>query len=1159
MSHEENKKPLSQVAQKESEILHFWNTENIFQKTLDKKSPKGEFTFYDGPPFATGITHYGHILAGTIKDAIPRYKTMCGYHVDRQWGWDCHGLPIERLIQNKFNLQTKKDIEEFGIKNFNEEARASVFMYDNEWKRIIPKTGRWVDMTNPYTTMSPTFSESVWWGFGELWNKGLVYESFKVMHVSPLLETTLSNFEVNQAYKDITDLSATVKFELTDNPGTFVLAWTTTPWTLFANVALAVGEDILYVKIKTADGIFILAQDLVQKNFKDTEFEIIEELYGRELVGKSYKPVFTHYSKDTALENHANGWKIYAGSFVTTTDGTGIVHIAPAFGEDDLNLAKQFNLPFVQHVKMNGEIKDEITELAGRQAKPKHNPQETDIEVIKLLAHAGHLFSKEKYTHSYPHCWRTDAPLLNYATSSWFIKVTDIRDQLVKDNETIKWVPEYVGVGRFGNWLKEAKDWAISRSRFWGTPIPIWKSEDQKEVEIIPTLEQLKQKTKSTNTYLVMRHGQAEHNIKNIASDSNNIPSHLTQVGKEQVQKVAQQLKSKKIDLILVSPLIRTQETANIINQTLGLQDAQIITDDRICEVHTGFDGKSIEEYRNFYKSQEEKFEKKHQDGETLSTLKQRVGNFIYDINSKYQNKTILIISHEYVLWMLHAVKDGLDTAQTIVIKQDQEEFIETGEVREFEFAVLPHNDKYELDFHRPYIDQITFVQNGKTFKRIEAVFDGWIDSGAMPFASTGYPFNKESFNPGTWFSKSKRFPADFIAEGLDQTRGWFYTLLVWSTILFKKAPFKHVVVNGLVLAEDGKKMSKSLNNYPPVEDTLDQYGADALRYFLLSSPGVRSEDVKFSPKSVDEVMKKIVMRLDNVISFYEMYKDEIVEPSHTSPHVLDKWILARLAQTHEAITEGFEKYELDRATRPIMDFVDDLSTWYLRRSRDRFKAQNHDTNHAIATTRFVLREFAKLLAPIMPFKAEDTFLRTRTSTDQISVHLCDWPKASSYDENVIVQMSHAREIVTRALELRTKENIKVRQPLQTLEIKVAMPNEYLEIIKDEVNIKDIEVNPKLEETVWIDTTLTTELIHEGIARELIRIIQDLRKANGLSPEDTITIQMVCESNIQDIIATHHALITSVTRTSTITFVEQVSTEPILVGDFKLSLEITKV
>jgi isoleucyl-tRNA synthetase len=1152
-------KELSPVAQKEREILEFWEANQIFQKSLDKKSPKGEFTFYDGPPFATGLPHYGNLVPGTIKDAMPRYKTMQGFHVRRQWGWDCHGLPIEKLIQEEHNLKTKKDIEDFGIKKFNQAAKASVFKYDEEWKKIIPQTGRWIDMTNPYTTMDSSFTESVWWGFSQLQKKGLVYESFKVMHVSPLLETTLSNFEVNQAYKDITDISATAKFELVDTPNTFVLAWTTTPWTLPANVALAVGNEVIYVKIKHEDTFYILAKDLVEKNFKDKPFEIAEELFGKELVGKSYKPLFNYYAQDTTLENHANGWKIYHADFVTTTDGTGVVHIAPAFGEDDLNLGRANNLPFVQHVKMNGEIKAEVPELAGRQAKPKHDPQETDIEVIKMLAHQGSLFAKEKYIHSYPHCWRTDAPLLNYATSSWFIKVTDLKNNLVKNNKTVKWVPEAVGTSRFGNWLKDARDWAISRSRFWGTPIPIWKSEDGREVRFIGSLADLKSKTKSTNNYFTLRHGQAEHNLKNIASDSNNTPSHLTEEGKEQVAKTAEQLKSAKIDIVFVSPLLRTQETAEIIKQTLGLSDAQIITDERIREVQTGFDGKSIEQYRNFFNSFEEKFSKKHETGETLTELKQRVGEFLYDIDTQYSNKNILIISHEYPIWMLHAVKDGLSQTQTIALKEYVEEFIETGELRTLEFSKLPHDDTYELDYHRPYIDEITFVENGKTFKRIPDVFDTWIDSGSMPFASAGYPFKKDIFKPGNFFFKGKGFPADFIAEGLDQTRGWFYTLLVWSTSLFGKAPFKHVVVNGLLLAEDGKKMSKSLKNYPPVNDVLNTYGADAFRYFILSSPIVKADDVRFAEKGVDDVMKKIVMRLDNVISFYEMYKDESIEADDSSDHVLDRWIIARLRQTHSDITNGFESYELDKASRPLMDFVDDLSTWYLRRSRDRFKSETKDKQLALATIRFVLQECSKLMAPIMPFKAEDTFLRTRSSQDKMSVHLCAWSTLESVDQDVLVKMKQVRTIVTRALEIRTQESIKVRQPIQTLETKIEIESEYADIIKDEVNVKDVETNLQLETDVWLDSTITSELKREGDARELIRALQDLRKSSGLSQEDTVVVHIVTTDEFKNTIETHKALIQSVTRTQELIFVEELPVESIRLNEHDVKVVVQKV
>lgn len=1154
-----NEQKLSAVAQKEKEVLEFWDRNQIFKKTLEKDSPKGEFTFYDGPPFATGLPHYGHILPGTIKDTIPRYKTMCGYHVRRQWGWDCHGLPIEKMIQSEHSLNTKKDIEEFGIKKFNQAAKASVFKYDKEWKQLIPQTGRFVDMDTAYTTMDPSFTKSVWWGFGELHKKGLVYESFKVMHVSPLLETTLSNFEVNQGYRDITDISATVKFELIDEPNTFVLAWTTTPWTLPGNVALAVGGDVMYVKLKFEDVFFIIAKDLVEKNFKDKQFNIVEELLGSELVGKSYVPVFDYYAKDKTITNHENGWKIYSADFVTTTDGTGVVHIAPAFGEDDLNLGKQYNLPFVQHVKMNGEIKEEVIELAGRQAKPKHDPQETDIEVIKLLAHKGTLFAKEKYIHSYPHCWRTDAPLLNFATSSWFIKVTNLKEQLIKNNNTIKWVPEAVGTGRFGNWLKEAKDWAISRSRFWGTPIPIWKSEDGKEVEVLASLEDIRKKTKSTNSYFVLRHGEAEHNISKTTSDTNDVPSHLTKKGREHIAQVAQKLKDKKIDFVFVSPLIRAQETAQIVKEWCGLTIDQIITDERLKEVQTGFNGKTNDEYKNFFKNIEDRYEHKHESGESLLDVKKRIGQFIYDIDSKYSGKNILIISHEYPIWMLMALNNGLNKKETLALKAVENEFLKTGDVQTLDFARIPHDDDFELDFHRPYIDEVTFVQDGKRFKRIEDVFDGWIDSGAMPFASTGYPYNKDVFKPGNFFFKDKGFPADFIAEGLDQTRGWFYTLLVWSTALFGKAPFKHVVVNGLVLAEDGKKMSKSLKNYAPLEDILHTYGADALRYYLMSSPAVKADDLKFAEKGVDEVMKKIVMRLDNVVSFYEMYKDDSVLPSNSSSHILDKWVLARLAQTTSEITKALDGYELDKASRPLMDFVDDLSTWYLRRSRDRLKSEGDDKKLALATLRYVLKEFAKVMAPIMPFKAEDTYLRTREMDELESVHLCAWPTKILFDESILVGMKEVREIVTKALEVRAKEAIKVRQPIQTLEIKIALASEYADIIKDEVNVKDVEINTQLETDVWLDTAITPELKEEGDARELIRAIQDLRKGTGLSPEDTIVIHVVVPTKLKQAIQKYSDLIQSVTRTQEIVFVGELPGEEIAINDFKVKIVVQKV
>jgi len=1162
----------SQVALAEEAVLSFWQNNKIFEKSLEKNLPennshsKGEFVFYDGPPFATGTPHYGHLLAGTMKDAIPRYKTMQGYLVPRKWGWDCHGLPIESLIQKENNLHTKKDIENFGIKKFSQAAKVSVFRYDAEWRKTVPRLGRFVDMDNQYTTMDATFMESVWWSFGELYKKGLVYEDFKVMHISPELETPLSNSEVSQNYKDITDISVSVKMELVDEPGTFILAWTTTPWTLMGNVALAVGNDIDYVKVEienAADnekGKIILAKSRVEAVLKDKKYALLSEMKGSDLVGKKYKPLFNYYAGNEKLEKRENGWKVYAADFVTTEDGTGIVHIATAFGEDDFNLGKANNLPFVQHVNMDGTIKAEVTDFAGRQAKPKATPenpnahQDTDIEVIKYLAHADTLFAKEKIIHSYPHCWRTDAPLLNYALSSWFVKVTDLKAKMVELNKDVHWVPESIGSKRFGNWLENARDWGISRTRFWGSTIPIWKAEDG-ELDVIGSVAELKNRTKGTNKYFLARHGESEHNVKQFLSADNTVKSELTEKGLKEAEALSENLlkslqkENKKIDFIFCSPLLRTKHTAEIVAEKIGFDKSQIIIEDRIKETQSGIlNGKSKAEYVKIVKNVEGQFYQAPEGGETLVQIKKRVGDFIYEIDKKYEGKNILIVTHEYPIWMLHAVREGMDNKKAALNKSFEKHFVQTGHFEEYNFAPISHDDEYVLDLHRPYIDEVTYQKNGKKFTRIPEVFDTWFDSGSMPYAVPHFPFeNKSENNEGLLnklfknFSASKEpqnFPADFIAEGLDQTRGWFYTLMILNTALFGKAPFKNVIVNGMALAEDGRKMSKSLRNYPDPNYIIDKYGADALRYYMLTSPIVKAEPLNFSEKGVDEVLKKVINRLLNVVSFYELYVDteasqkifETYQNNSTkipsTENVLDEWILALLSGLNEKVTDSMEKYELDSATRPIADFIDDLSTWYLRRSRDRFKGDNEaDAQNAKEVTHFVLITLAKIMAPFMPFMAEDVYQRVsglKMSDIAKSVHLENWPTIKVGNiEKVLKETEEARKIVTLGLEARDKVKIKVRQPLQSISIKnaaVTFSPGIISTILEELNVKEIINDPSIESEVALDSTITPELLEEGIAREIIRLTQSLRKKSNLNPEDKIDLLVETDERGQKLI-----------------------------------------
>jgi len=1145
---DQNKK--SEVAKREEKILDFWRENQIFEKTLSKDAPKGEFVFYDGPPFATGLPHYGHILPGTIKDVIPRFKTMQGYHVERQWGWDTHGLPLENQVEDHLDLETKKDISEYGIEKFNNVAKDFVLQYAEDWKRIIPRTGRWVNMDDDYRTMDASYTESIWWAFGELDKKGHIYEGFKSMHVCPRCETPLSNFEVNQGYVEQKDISVTVKLPLVDKPDISLLIWTTTPWTLPGNMAVAVNPELTYTTISHEGKQYIVAKEMLEDVFADKEYEVIESFLGQDLVGKKYLPPFDYY-QEVDIENKQNAWQVYGADFVTLEEGTGLVHIAPAFGADDLSLAEENGIPIVHHVTISGEFTEEVTDFAGMKVKPRDEGEEehlsADIEILKYLLDKDLLFAKENIHHQYPLCWRCDTPLLNYATSSWFVEVSKFKDKLVSENKKVDWVPEAVGSNRFGNWLEGARDWAISRERFWGAPLPVWKSSDGEVVEVIGSLDELKEKTQSTNTFFAMRHGGAEHNAENRADSGNFNTSSLTEEGRKEAAKAASGFKMD-IDVIYASPYARTQQTAEIIIEELGLDKDIIVTDERIGEFDFGeFDGKPISEYRAFREAGDDDtyYTTPATGGESHLGAKQRVGEFMYDINSKHESDNILIISHGIFLEVAPAVVEGADLDRSIELLDSYQDR-PTGTVIQLDFTPLPHNEDYELDLHRPYIDEITWEnKDGQKMERIDSVFDCWFESGSMPYASKHYPFAEDSgFDP----KSDQGYPANFVAEGLDQTRGWFYSSLVLGVGLFDKSPYQNVVVNGLVLAEDGRKMSKSKQNYPPVSDIIDNQGADALRFFLINSPLVRGENVSLSKDEVDEVVKKVMHRLTNSYSFVEMYttseeREEALERDIKVDNILDQWILARLNLLIQHVTDGLESYQIDKAAKPLVGFIDDLSTWYVRRSRDRIRGdEGDDRNQSIKMTLYVLQEVSKVLAPFMPFLAETLYQDVTLGQGEESVHLADWPQPTeevSTDDVLLKDMAVLREAASHAHDLRSQAELKVRQPLALLTLRddrLKGKVELLDILADEVNVQKIDFDGSIDQPAELDTDLTDDLKRKGVVRECIRSIQRLRKQADLDTAEMITLAVDTDTDGKKLLEDHLDEITQTANLSEISF-----------------------
>jgi isoleucyl-tRNA synthetase len=1087
----------SSSAVREEAVLQFWKENNVFEKTLEKESSKGDFVFYDGPPTANGKPGIHHLEPRAFKDAIPRYKTMQGFHVRRKGGWDTHGLPVELQVEKALGLKSKKEIEQYGIEKFNAECRKSVWTYIDEWERFTDRMGYWIDHENPYRTYDNSYIQSLWNVVKKIDDQELLYKDYKVVPYCPRCGTALSSHELAQGYQDDTDLSVTAKFKIVGVENGYFLAWTTTPWTLPGNVGLAVGSEILYVEIKIGEQILVLAKDRL--SIITEAYEVVAEHKGSEMVGMQYEPLYPYLAElDKGDEKLQNAYKVYAADFVTTTDGTGIVHTAVMYGQEDFELGTKVGLPKFHLVNPDGTFITGTGIFEGRFVKD----EAVAVDVIKDLAHRGLLFKKEKYTHSYPHCWRCSTPLIYYARDSWYIGMSKLRDKLVAENEGINWEPSHVKEGRFGEWIREVKDWAISRERYWGTPLPIWVAEDGEKF-VVDSFETLKKYTKkSGNKYVVMRHGESTHNVDWLCSSVADYPHHLTDSGKATVLETAQEFKSKNITVIYCSPFLRTKQTAEIVADAIGFDKSKIIYDDRVAEFKFGdFHLKPFSEYMAWRKETGDSLDLQAPNGESISDARHRFASFFYDIDQQHKNETVLVVTHGIGLETLPAVECGYDKKQ--MWEKWHMNLVAPGKFQDFNFIPLPHNESYELDVHRPFIDEIVLEKDGKQFARIKEVMDVWFDSGAMPFAQDGYPF----------LTDKVYYPADFIAEGLDQTRGWFYTLHAVGALMGTGKAYKNVICLGLILDKDGKKMSKSKGNVVDPWTMMDKYGADTLRLWMyaVNQPG---DSKNFDEKTVAELHNKVFNLLYNVLAFYELYRDRELESDTdadptTSTNPLDQWIFARLAELTETMTANLESYKLLEPVRAMREFIDDLSTWYVRRSRERLRDGSLVSKKTLYV---VLKTVAKLLAPFAPFAAEDIWQKLKLESDTESVHLVQWPVAGKVDTGILTAMQTIREIVSLGLEARQKAGIKVKQPLSKLKVKnEELKSEYLELIKEELNVKEVILvasSESLEASVELDTEITPELKREGEYRELVRMVQDLRKEKGLLPSDVITLTL---------------------------------------------------
>lgn len=1140
----------SQRALLEEEVLKFWQEKKVFEKSLEKDSTKGEYVFYEGPPTANGKPGIHHLEARAFKDAILRYKTMQGYHVERKGGWDTHGLPVEIQVEKKLNLESKKAIEEYGIAKFNKECKESVWEYTDIWEKFTDRIGFWVDQKDPYVTYHNDYMESVWNVIKEANKQDLLYKDYKIVPWCPRCGTGLSSHELAQGYQDVKDITVYVKFRLLSLANTFVLVWTTTPWTLPANVALAVGEDIDYVKIEQNDEFLILAKSRLA--VIEGEYKIVEEMKGKDLVGLEYEPLYPYLNNIISEEEKPKlekAYKVYPANFVTTEDGTGVVHIAPMYGQDDFDLGNKFGLPKCHLVGLDGKFFSGTDFLEGRFVRD----EDVAVDIIKELALRGLLLKKEKYEHTYPHCWRCKTALIYYARDSWYIKMTQLRDKMMKENEDINWEPANIKEGRFGEWLRDIKDWAISRERYWGTPLPVWTCDKCKKIEVLGGKDDVKEKAKkSGNRYFVMRHGEAENNVEQVIKRDNNHKAKLTEKGASQVLENISNFK-EKIDVIISSPYERAKETTEIVCNYLNFPIEKVIYDDRAREgaVSTIFDGKEWSFLEEYFESKAyfNNPKKGLPGSESFAEMIKRTGDLVHEIEKDYSDKNVLIVSHSGTGNALGFIAMGL-SFENLTKEIDSLPHLRNGEIKELDFTPLPHNEDYEVDLHKPFIDEVELVCDcGGKLVRAKEVMDVWLDSGSMPFAQSHYPFE----------DKELIYPADFISEGVDQTRGWFYTLHAVGTIMGKGKAFRNVICLGLILDAKGKKMSKSLGNGVDPWEMMNKYGVDTLRLWMYSvnQPG---EPKNFDEKTVAELNNKIFNLLYNVLAFYELYRDKSLESGNLrqdlkEANVLDQWILARLEEVTEITTKQLDSYKLLEPVRTMRSFIDDLSTWYLRRSRDRIKEGDEDAKE---TLYYVLKNLAKLMAPFAPFAAEDIWQKLRNENDKESIHLEKWNTPQSFDSKVIEEMKEVRDVVTLGLQERQKAGIPVRQPLQELVVTgYKLPVSYIEIIRDELNVKEVRIEEGTEQKVALDLVVSDELKKEGLCRELVRAVQDIRKKNGLNPSDIVTLEVFTAGEGQELVEKFKELLMKSVSAKEIIFKENEGS-PVKVDNIEFIINVVK-